>query len=95
MTRPNDFIGCHPKDRGFTHEIRSLLRSVWTEDSVNTWMLAEQRPLDGLNAVAAIRANRHDEVYALVLAVMARYAVHVPVVDMRRPDESIAERMPA
>ena len=95
MSRPNNFIGCHPKDRGFTHEIRTLLRSVWTEDQVNEWLLAEKRTLDGLTVVAAIQGNRHDEVYALVLAVMARYAVHVAAIDRPSPYESISERMPA
>lgn len=95
MSRPNNFIGCHPKDRGFTHEIRTLLRSVWTEDQVNEWLLAEKRTLDGLTVVAAIQGNRHDEVYALVLAVMGRYAVHVPALDRPTPYESISERMPA
>ena len=95
MTRPNDFIGCHPKDRGFTHEIRTLLRSVWTEDETNAWLVCEKRSLDGLTVVAAIQANRHDEVYALVLAVLARYAVRVPALDRPGPLDSISERMPA
>jgi len=95
VTRPNPFVGCLPKDRAYTHRIRALLRSVWDEDRVNAWMLREQPTLGGMTVVAAIGADRHNDVNALVLAVMARYAVHVPALDRPRPGESISERMPA
>jgi hypothetical protein len=95
VTRPNPFVGCLPKDRAYTHRIRALLRSVWPEDEVNAWMLREQRALGGATVVAAIGADRHAEVSALVMSVMARYAVHIPVLDRPRPGESVSERMPA
>ena len=95
MTRPNAFVGCRPKDRAFTHQVRALLRSVWDEDRVNAWLISEKPELGGQTPVAAIAHSRYGDVSALVLAVMARYAVQVPALDPPHPYQSVAERMPA
>jgi hypothetical protein len=91
----NGFVGCLPKDRGFTHQVRALLRSVWDEDHVNAWLLREQHELGGVTVVAAIAADRYTDVTALVVAVLADYVVRVPALDPPSPLRSIAERMPA